>query len=429
MLDIIKSIVWSVATILLIFCGLYYSRVLKFIQFNFIGLFKSFKKEKTDKISPFKALMMSLAAKIGVGSLAGVALAIYAGGPGTVLWMWIISIITSVNSFVESILGIKYRVNDKKLYMGGPSYYISKGLNSSKLAILYSILIIFTFTIGFNTIQANTIMKMVVQQYNISPLIIGLCIACATAFVIFKNNNYITDFVGKFVPIMAIFYFLISIYIILKNYILLPKIFYLILNSALNLKAFGFSLIITLIIGIQRGIFNSEAGTGTSAIAAGMSDSNSSNRVGYMQMFGVNFTTFVVCTCTAFIILLSDYDRFIFTDVNGIEITTYAFKYHLGSYGGLILLILIILFAFSTIISGYYFSETNIKYFYPQISGKNIFLFKLITVLLIIFGSTSNATLLWYIADILIAMLCIINVYSLLKLRNQVKRIFNDISK
>lgn len=417
MLVIIKDVIFSICIISMVYGGVIFTKKFKFIQFNLKKMFTSLKNDP-NKVSPFNSLMMSLAAKIGVGSLAGIALAIYIGGPGVVLWIWLVSILTSPNTFVESILGKRYQQKSGNIYTGGPSYYIKKGLLNKKLGILYSILLIFTFIIGFNTIQSNTISKIIAETYSISFVTTGLILSIITFFVIIKNSKKIIDFVSKLVPVMASIYIIISLYILIKNYSSILPLLKLILNSALNFKSFGTSIFYTILIGMQKGIFTTEAGLGTAAIAAAMTDSKDESKVGYIQMFGVNFTTFIICTSTAFIILLSNYNNFIYDAPNGIEITKYAFNFHLGNFGDIFLIIVICLFAFSTVVSGYYYGESSLKFFYPQISENKIFFFKIFTVLLIFFGSMLNPTILWNLADIFIALLGIINMYSIIKLKN-----------
>jgi len=425
MLKIFESILWSIVIIMLLGGGLYFTFSLNFIQFNFKEMLKSFKHKKESQITPFKSLTMALAARIGVGSLAGIALAIYNGGPGTIFWIWVSGIITSSNSFVESYLGIKYRVKDDDVHKGGPSYYIDKGLNNKNLAKIYAILIISAYIIGFMTIQANTITKSLNEYLNINPFIIGIVLALITAISIFKGVKSIANITSLLVPIMGIVYIILSIYILITNINKLPGIFYSIINSAFNFKAFGFGIISSFIIGIQRGVFSTEAGLGSGSIASSIADDNDGIKIGLIQVLGIYFTTFIICTATAFIILTSDYLNIDFRNINGIEITQYALKYHLGDIGIIILIFSILSFAFSTIISGYYYGESNLKYLDKNINSSHINLLKITTIILLIIGSIVNSSILWRLVDIFVALMAIINMYSLLKLRNIVK---NDLS-
>lgn len=422
MIKIFESILWSVAIILLLGGGLYFTFNLNFIQLNFKKMFKSFKHKKRSQITPFKSLTMALAARIGVGSLAGIALAIYNGGPGTIFWIWISGIITSSNTFVESFLGIKYQVKDDDVHKGGPSYYIDKGLNNKKLAKIYAILIIAAYIIGFMTIQANTISKSLNDYTGISPLIIGIILGIITTVSIFKGVKSIANITSLLVPLMGIVYILLSIYILIVNIDKIPNVLHAIINGAFNFKAFGSGLLSSFIIGIQRGVFSTEAGLGSGSIASSTADDNDGVKIGLIQVLGIYFTTFVICTSTAFIILTSDYLNVNFQNINGIEITQYALNYHLGDLGIIILVFSILSFAFSTIISGYYYGESNLKYLDKNVSKTHINILKVATIALLIIGSIINSSIIWKLVDIFVALMAIINMYSLLKLRNVVKK-------
>lgn len=425
MLDIINKIIWSVATVIIFLLGIYYSISLKFPQLK-IKLFKNcFKKRKNCTITPFKILNMTLAGRIGVGSLAGIAIAIYYGGPGTIFWIWISSILTASLSFVESFLGVLYKEKDGKNYKGGPSFYIDKGLHKKKLAKIYAILIIASYFIGFLTIQANTISVSFNNMTGISKELIGILLAIITFIVIWKGLNSIANASSKIVPFMGVLYFILGIYILLKNYTKLPSIIYTIFKSAFCLKDMGIGFLTSFLIGIQRGIFSNEAGLGTGAIASGTCEDDNKIGQGMLQVVGVYFTSFIICTITAFIILTSDYYILNLENINGIEIIQYAFEYHLGSLGNIILFIIVFLFAFSTIITVYYYGESNLKYLSKKI-GKKTTILKIVMVLLIIYGSLAKADILWNIVDIFVALLAIINLYSIYQLKDIVKNNYKE---
>ena len=273
MFNILTDILWSIAIIFLLGGGLYFSIKLGFPQFKIKELFKGFKGDDKSTVSPFKSLTMSLAARVGVGSLAGIALAIYIGGPGTIFWIWITGIITSVNSFCESYLGAKYQEKDDDAYKGGPSYYIAKGLKNKKLAIIYSILIIIAYIVGFMTIQANTITTSINNYYEIDPLMTGIILAIISALSIMKGLDRIVNITSKLVPVMGIGYILLSIVVIIMNIEKIPSILIEIVTSAFNSKAISGGVISTFLIGIQRGVFSTEAGLGTGSIASSCSHS------------------------------------------------------------------------------------------------------------------------------------------------------------
>lgn len=418
----INTILWLIATFLLVFCGLYYSIKLSFPQFHLKKMINSLKKDSSNKdsISPFKTLTLALAARIGVGSLAGIALGIYKGGIGVIFWIWLSALITLPNSFVESTLAVIYREKDGKFYKGGPAYYIHKGLGLKKMSILYAILISACYIGGFLAIQANTIATSVNSFSGIPTIITGIVVAIISYLIISKGLKSIANFTSFLVPIMGIIYMLVAIFIILSNIMEIPKILENIVTSAFNIKSFGWGIISSIIIGVQRGIFSSEAGIGTGAVASGTSDTNIPTKQGYIQMLGVYFTSFIVCTSTAFIILTSKVDLSSFKDPNGIEITLSALKMHLGSLGTIILVFSIVAFAFSTIISGYYYGESNLKYLIKNFDRKKIIILNLLVVIILLYGAVARPSILWGLVDIGVALLAIINTIAMILLRKKV---------
>jgi AGCS family alanine or glycine:cation symporter len=421
----LTKILWGIATIIIIGTGLYYTFKLKFIQFNFKALFKSLKgssKGDHNSISPFESLSMSLAARIGVGSLAGVALAIYIGGVGTIFWMWVAALISSVNALNETILGVVYRKKDKEnIYKGGPPYYIKYGLGKNFLAKLMAILIGFSYIFGFLTIQANTITKSITSVSKIYPPLVGLIIAFVTALIIFQGIKQIANISSKFVPIMGIIYITSCLIIILANITSFPYILVSIIKSAFTLKSIKGGIVSSIIIGMQRGIFSNEAGIGVSAIASSTTTVNKPVEIGLNQVLGVYFTTLIICSMTAFVIMTTDYNILTLTDINGIEITMNAFKYHYGFYGELLVIVTIILFAFSTIIAGYYYGESCLKFLINRIKDYQLFLLRLITVLLLFISSIISSVSLWNFVDLFVAMIAIINLYCLVLLKKDIK--------
>ncbi len=422
MLNILSKILWAIATIIILSCGLYYTKKLKFIQFKLKRIFNSLKTEDNVTITPFKILMMTLAGKIGVGSIAGISLAIYIGGVGSVFWIWASSLIVAAVAFVESMLGIIYKEKDGNHYKGGPSFYIDKGLNKKRLAKIYALLIIVSYIFGFLSIQANTISISINNSFGFDRLTIGIILAILTLFMIIKGLSSITKATEIIVPLMGICYLGGGLFVVFNNISLVPDILKEIITEAFTFKSFTSGMIMSLIIGMQRGIFSNEAGIGTAAIATGASDSSDYIGGGLIQILGIYFTSLIICTTTAIVVLTSNYTDIAFTSMNGIELTQYALNFHMGKFGDIILLLSIFLFAFSTIITSYYYGESNLKYLFPNISKKALIILKIVIVILIVYGSVASATLLWNIVDVLVAMLAIINIYAIYKLKDVVKR-------
>lgn len=422
MLNLINKVCWAIATVFLVFSGLYFTFKLKGVQFKFKKMLKSlFEKQEKSEIKPYQTLMMVLAGRIGVGSIAGVALAIYLGGIGSIFWMWMIAFIGASNCFAETVLGILYKEKDeKKIYKGGPSYYIKKGLNNKKLGAVYAFLVIFSYVGGFLSIQSNTITKSINQIVNISPIIVGIIISIFTSLIIFGGIKRIASTASKIVPFMTIGYIIIAIYICIVNIDVIPNIFLNIIKDAFNLKPFISGFLSTMVIGIQRGIFSNEAGLGTGAIASSTVTTNNASTQGYLQMIGVYITTMLICTSTAVIILTSPYQSLLLSDVNGIEITQAAFTYHLGNVGNYLIFISIILFSFTTILTGYYDGEASLKYFFKEIKKRYLLYLKLATIIILFLGCMISSTTLWTFVDILVALEAIINIYALIMLRKDI---------
>lgn len=424
MIHIMSSILWAIATTFIIVSSIYFTIDLGFIQFRFKEMFKNlFNKKTKDKgISPIQSLMMTLASRIGVGSIAGVALAIYLGGVGSIFWMWVTAFLASTDTFCETVLGIIYRVKDgDNIYRGGPSYYIRNGLGKKKIAALYAIIVLFSYIGGFVGIQANTITKSLGVISDVNPVVVGLIICLITSLIIYGGVKSIAKVTEKLVPIMTLFYISIAFLVILTNASKIPEIFSSIFQSAFNFKSFTTGFVTTFIVGIQRGIFSNEAGLGTGSITSSTSSTNSPTSQGYIQMLGIYITTLLICTSTAIIILTSPYQSLILNDVNGIEITQFAFQYHLGDAGSILVFISILFFSFSTILTGYYDGESCLKFFFKDIKEIYLYILKIVSLIILFFGSIISSTLLWKFVDILVALLAIVNIYALISLKDQVR--------
>lgn len=424
MFIIIYKILWAVATSFILLAGIYFTKLLHFKQLNVLLLSKVFhrkKKKNKNEMSQFDTLMLTLAGRIGVGSIAGIALGIYIGGIGSLFWVWITTFIVAILAYVETFLGVKYRECDSNgHYLGGPSYYIKNGLKNKKLSYFYAILILVCYIGGFLGIQANTITKSLLEMISLSKYLVSIVLVIITAICIFGGISVISKITSKLVPIMTILYLFLFGYIVCVYNTQMLNIILNIIKDAFNIKSFFGGFLSTCIIGLQRGIFSSEAGLGTGSIAASTSDYGNICEQGHLQIIGVYITSLLICTATAFFILTTDYTNVSFGDINGIEIMQYAFVYHFGSFGGILLFIFIFLFASSTILTGYYYGESALKFILGKNNTKIIFTLKCITLLVIYIGSIISPTILWNITDLLVALLAIINIYALIKLRKDI---------
>lgn len=422
MIDTINSYLWSIVVILMIITSIYFTFKLKGAQFNFKEMFKNVvKNDSNAKVSPFSALMLSLAGRIGVGSISGVALAIYIGGSGSIFWLWVMAFIGSILTFCETVLASKYHVRDSAVFVGGPSYYIEKGLNKRWLGILYSVLIIFSYVCLFIAIQSNTITKSlasfeVLSKINYLPYISGFILSVIISFVIFGGIERITNITNKLVPIMGLFYLILAFFVIFSNISDVSTVFVNIFKNAFSLEA-GLGGLIgnVILVGVKRSVFSSEAGIGTGSIASSVSDTKYSASLGYVQMLGIYITSLVICTASAMIVLLGP-SLIPMADANGIEFAQNAFGFHFGSFGSISLFACVFMFSFSTILTGYYYGETCFKHIFKRSS----FMIKIITVIVVFLGAIASSSILWGFVDMFIAFLAFINIYSMVALRKDV---------
>ena len=427
----LNRVIWLIASSFIIISGLYFTFKLNFIQFKFIKMFKGLfiKSINKETIKPFSSLMMVLAGRIGVGSIAGIAISIYYGGIGSIFWMWISSILGASLTFVETYLGMLYQKKDtKNVSKGGPSYYIKYGLNNKILGGLYAIIIVISDIVGFISIQTNTITHSLTEIVNINSYIIGIVIAILVIIIIVGGAKRIANFSAKMVPVVTLLYLFICLVITLLNINKIPSIFISIFKSAFEFKSISGGILGSMIIGIQRGIFSSEAGIGTGAIASSTTETSTKAEKlsqGYSQMLGVYITTFLICTSTALVLLTSNISNLNFNNLNGIELVQISFAEHLGSIGKYFVFIIIFLFSFTTILSSYYNGESSLKYFInkPYISLK---LLKIFTFISIIFGSVSSSNIIWNFIDMFVGILAIINIYALIKLKDKVINALKD---
>lgn len=416
----INKIIWAVAIAMIFLNSIYFSIKLKFPQLKLKIILKTIlkKEEKSNNISSKDTLLMSLASKIGAGSLAGISFAIFYGGIGTVFWMWIASFFVSINCFLENVLSTIYKEKDGDFYKGGPAYYLKKGLNKKTLSIIYSILAIGAYIFGFLAIQNNTITTLVTEMYEIPKILIALIVTIISSFAIIKGLKTISNVCNKIVPIMTTIYLILGFIVIITNIEAIPTVLVNIVQHAFSKQAVTGGAIYTFIIGMQKGIFANEAGVGTSAISSGATSNKDPIKQGFIGIIETYFISLFITTVTALIVILSNYQSLNLTNINGIEITKFAFSTHFGHFGEIILLIVLILFSFSTIITGYYYGESNLKNLTKD--KIKIIVLKILAILSIFLGGIISSLFVWEIVDLFIALLAIINIYAIFKLRNTI---------
>lgn len=427
----VSDVIWTYLLVaLLIGCGIYFTWKTRFVQFRMLRemvrlLTDSAVTRKGERhISSFQAFAVSVATRVGTGNLAGVATAISIGGPGAVFWMWLIALIGAASAFVESTLAQLYKQKQKDSFIGGPAYYILKGMRCRWMAALFAVLISITFGLSYNSIQSNTICSAMQQAFGFNPLWMGIVTAALALTVVFGGIHRIAKVSSVLVPLMAIGYFVLAFTVVILNISVLPEIFQQIIKGAFGFGQFaGGTLGATMMTGIKRGLFSNEAGEGSAPNVAATAHVSHPVKQGLIQALGVFTDTLLVCSCTAFIILLSeDYQT---VGLNGIALTQHSLMGEIGSAGPVFVAVAVFLFAFSSIIGNYYYGEANIRFLTPRKSVLNTYrVFSAGVVVL--FGSIASLDIVWSIGDICMACLAACNLTAILYLGKYAFRLLDD---
>ena len=415
LLNIINDYLWThIVITLLVFCALYFTFRLKGVQFSRIGdmLRVIVEKPGGQKIGSFHAFAVSLSSRVGTGNLAGVASAIFVGGPGAVFWMWMMALLGAATAFVEATLAQLYKRRGEDSFYGGPAYYMQHGLHRKWMGVLFAVLITITFGMANQIVQSNTLCGALADSFAIDAKWIGITISTATLIIIFGGIRRISHFASIVVPFMAIGYVIIAVIVILMNITEIPAMIVLIVKSAFGLEqAVGGAFGMAVMQGVKRGLFSNEAGEGSAPNAAAIAHTSHPVKQGLLQSLGVFTDTIVVCTCTAFIILLSGiYD----SGRDGIILTKYALEHHIGPAGGLFVTAAIFLFAYSTIIANYFYGETNIRFITQKMSYIN--LFRIITGATVMAGAMMSLQEAWSIVDLAMGVMTIVNLVAIIQL-------------
>ncbi|MDQ0230352.1 alanine/glycine:cation symporter family protein [Metabacillus malikii] len=426
-----NTILWSyVLIVMLIGIGLYFTFRTKFVQFRMIGeMFRLIGEGATaDKkgVSSFQAFCISTASRVGTGNLAGVAIAITTGGPGAVFWMWLIALIGSASAFIESTLAQIYKVKDGDTFRGGPAYYMEKALNARWMGVTFAVLISLTFGLAFNSVQANTITSALSESFGFNKVVIAIVLAVITAIIIFGGIKRIAKVSEIIVPIMAGAYIILALIIMVLNITELPGVFVLIFDNAFGIsEVAGGALGAAMMNGIKRGLFSNEAGMGSAPNAAATADVSHPVKQGLIQSFGVFVDTLLICSSTAFIILLSG--LYTSTESDGIVLTQNALDASLGSWAGIFLSIIVLLFCFSSVVGNYYYGETNIDF----INTNKIWLliYRVAVVGMVAFGSLASLNFVWNLADLFMGLMAIINLIAIVLLGKISIAALNDYTK
>jgi len=406
---------------LLIISGIYFTCKTKFAQIKLLPdaiKYLSHHENKNSK-SSFQALMISTASRVGVGNMAGVTVALVTGGPGAVLWMWIMAVFGASSALIESTLAQIYKEKHEDRFRGGPSYYIQKALNARWLGIIFAILLIICFAYGFNGLQSYNISSSFDYYFKkedqwLWHIIIGIFLALITGACIFGGVNRIGVVSSFVVPIMAIGYLTIGLFITVKNFNRIPETFSNIFKNAFefNFKTFDFQAIIggitgsAMFLGIKRGLFSNEAGMGSSPVAAATASTPHPISHGMVQVISVYIDTLVICTTSAFIVLLSGED--LKNGLNGIPFLQKAISGQIGSIGTHLIVACTFIFAFTSIIGNYCYAESSLLFI--KNNKVLLFFFRISCMAAVFLGALSDLTTVWDIADISMGLMAFVNI-------------------
>lgn len=442
-MDPVSNFIWSYILIyLLLGAGLMFTFFTRFMQFRLLGHMMRItfarRTEGTKGISAFQAFTTSLASRVGTGNLAGVAIALWVGGPGAIFWMWVTALVGLATAFVESTLAQVYKEpHADGSFRGGPAYYIERGLGHRWMSIIFAIFLLFAYGLAFNGAQANTIAQGMLSAFSIPTWVTGVVLVILTALIICGGVRSVAITAEKVVPLMAGLYLLVAIYIMLANITEVPGMFALIFKSAFGYGpavagTLGFTVKVAMENGIKRGLFSNESGMGSAPNIAATATVKHPAAQGLVQAFGVFVDTLVICTCTAVVILLSGvYEKLIAVGghVEGIALTQQAMTAHLGSFGADFIAIAIFLFAFTSIIGNYAYGEINIGYLFKGHPRLAINTLRVAILGMVMAGSVANLTFIWQFADFAMGLMATTNLIAIIFLAPIAFMVLKDYEK
>lgn len=416
--SIINGYLWSYVLIaMLIGLGLWFTIRTRFVQIVHIGeMFRLVTEGATAKprhghISTFQAFCVSTASRVGVGNIAGIALAVVTGGPGAVFWMWVIATIGAATGFVESTLAQIYKVpRAGGGFLGGPAYYIGNVLKSPFFAWLFAVLISVTYGLIFNSVQANTITLSIKATFGVEPIYSAIGLALVSGIVIFGGLIRVAKVVGYMVPFMAGAYLIVAIIVTIMNITMVPEVLLTIVKNAFGIDAvMGAGIGMAMMTGIKRGLFSNEAGMGAVPNAAATADATHPVKQGLVQALGVYFDTLLVCTASAMLVLLTP--EWSTSGKTGIELIQLTLTGQLGGWTNYMMTIVVLFFAFSSIVGNYFYGEINMDF----ISRKRIALqiFRTGVVAMVFIGSISALDFVWNLADLFMALMAMLNLVAI----------------
>ena len=406
-----------VVPLILLLAGIYFTFRLRFVQLRLFAESIRVVKEKPTNLgatSSFGALMVSTASRVGTGNIMGVSTALCLGGPGAIFWMWITAIFGGASAFIESTLAqiYKKRDSDGGSY-GGPSYYMEQGLRQRWLGVIFAVVLILTYMVGYNMLAAyntqDTFSTFAFYDKS-TPIVIGAVLAALFGFCVIGGGKRLTRVTAILVPVMGVLYVLVSLYVVITHIGQFTDVFSLIFRSAFDFQAIlgGFTGSCVMW-GIKRGLYSNEAGMGSAPNAAAAADVSHPAKQGLVQMLSVFIDTLLICSATAFLCLFSGVEPL--AEAAGAAYVQACTRSALGDFGAVFITVAVCLFAFTTLLGNYYYTEGCLRFIMKKEPGKGfLFVYRLIATALVFLGAVISAGLAWDTADLLQALMVLINV-------------------
>ena len=431
-INFLNDIFWGYVLIYgLLAVGLFFTVRLGFIQFvNFGEMFRSVlgsKKGDSAGITPFQALCTSLASRVGTGNLAGVAVALYLGGPGAIFWMWMVALVGMATAYSESTLAQLYKTrNEDGEYRGGPAFYIAKGLGAPWAGAIFSVCLILAFGLVFNAVQANSIADAMQGAFGFDKLWVGVALAVLTGIVIFGGIKQIARVAEIIVPFMAVIYLLVALYVVVVHIGEIPGLLGTIVQSAFGLDAAGGGLAGALLNGVKRGLFSNEAGMGSAPNIAAVAtpDPHHPSSQGFVQALGVFIDTILICSATALMILLSGV-MVPGNELTGTPLTQAAMTVHIGGAGQYFIAIAILFFAFTSIIGNYSYAE-NAMTFLRVGNMPGLTVLRVGVLAMVVWGAYESVATVFNAADASMGLMATVNLIAIVLLSGTVVKLTRD---
>ena len=426
----------SLLVLILIPAGIYFTIRTRFVLIRFFPEMIRLSVEKKDgeqkdALSGLQALIVSTATRVGMGNMVGVVAAVSAGGAGAVFWMWITAIIGSSTAFVEATLAQLHKEKDPIYggYRGGPAYYIqnffSKTGRKSVIAVLFALSGLLCWC-GVSQVIGNSVTSAFEGAFNIRPIWSTLILVGLAAVIVLRKNATV-KVLDIMVPVMAVFYFAVTIFVIVKNASLLPSVMTQIVEEAFGLRqmvAGGFGA--ALMNGVKRGLFSNEAGSGSAPCAAAAANVSHPAKAGLLQAFGVFIDTIILCTCTAMIMLLAPQEQM--AGLQGMELLQAAMHHHFGDVGVIFIAVTLWLFSFSTFIGVLYYARGNVAFLFGD-NDRSQFIFKILALVMLFIGGLAAYTFVWDLGDIGIGLMTIFNMMAIIPMSGQAIKALNEYNK